>query len=335
MSLVNCAILPEIEMMVQANFDSRIKTDFTPRSESAKAIIENSTASFAELEGVKDREIKINWLTYCDAAVQDCTDDCVNEPVAQIAAHCENYSLSQCKETEGFFVDEKDLRDKRYETQELIALGLTKDAKVLDEYISMQAVAAVNAFAGVNAYDNPGWTVNGTQTEIPAAQWSPSMVAQLAMTAELNQFSDAYLLSGQNLYIANWNANLDATNPDGPAMKNRANYFKTYFDLFKLDNYNSGVRKTYMIQKGALAFASKSYYKSYTSANPFKGPNDVLIWSMPSPSLTGVTYDVHYKYTCVNNKYIHSFKLKTKFDFFENPLGCDPTNTGIITFVCV
>lgn len=335
MSLVECAVLQEVDVMVDAKFkDALANQEVIANSESAVALIENTTADFSDLTGVKDRELKLNWLSYCDAGTEEISTDCETTATAQIAANCESHTITLSRQSKGFFVAEKDLRNKKYETKQLIAKGIEGDLVVLDEWWSEQSVARINSFVGVNAYDNPAWNVTGTDTFIPAAMWTPSITGELALTAKLNKFTSPFLLSGKNMYMANWNAQMNATDPTGTSAKKRADYFKIYHDLFNLDAYNSGTLKTYMIQKGALAFATKSYYRDYTAAAPFKGPNDTYIWSVASPTLPGVFYDVHYQYTCVSNEYIHSFQIKTYGDVFENPLGCDPTNTGVLSLTC-
>lgn len=334
MSLITCAELAEVQLKLdQVWADARVKADYEPNAESAIALIENTTAKFQELQGAKDKEIGIKWLNYCDAGVQECTDNCSVTPDNEIAAGCLTYTMDICQETKGFIIDETDLRNKIWEFQDLVAVGMLKEIKALDEYWAEKSITMIETMKGENVYTDGVGDVSGTETYLAAALWSPDIMGEFALTAKLNKFSSPFLLSGKNLYLANWNAQMNVGDQAAGA-KARINTMKMYSDVFNVDSVNTPDKKTYMIQRGSIGFFTKAYYGQYSFANPLDMGQFGKFFSVPSKTLPGVTYDVIYNLTCVNGHFKHAFKLQTHGMISENPLGCDPTNTGILSFTC-
>jgi hypothetical protein len=107
---------------------------------------------------------------------------------------------------------------------------------------------------------------------------------------------------------------------------------RTYNDLFNM-NTVVGANKMFMIDKGAIAFASKVRY-SKTPEEISNGAN-MIRYSIPSKNLPGVSFDVIYKTACSDSDIIHSWKLIARFGTFNNPTSsCDNTNTGVLSFSC-
>ena len=92
-------------------------------------------------------------------------------------------------------------------------------------------------------------------------------------------------------------------------------------------------QKTFMIDKGAVAIASKNQYGS--SPVTISNGANITRFSVPSINLPGIVYDVVYKTECSGSDIIHKYKFIARFDVFLNPASeCDPDNTGVLSFIC-
>jgi hypothetical protein len=333
MSLLSCTELAEVQLKVDQGWaDNRTAIDYKPEAEAARALLEFQTASFTPITGVKDRDISIKWISACNIGVQDCTDEC-DFSGDELGGDCESYALSLCKEA-SFSVDEKDLRNKIFDLPDLMSKGFMKAGKELDEWWAEQAVTKIESYKGINVYGG-GYTIAGSETYIPAASLNPSIMGYMSLAAKKNKFSSPWMLSGTNLYLSNWNAQMDSGNDNGSGNARRMGTFPMRFDVFNVDSVNDPDFKTYMIERGSIAMATKTYYPGKTAGNPENYGSDIGVrYEMASPTLPGVMYEVHYKLVCSGNKILHVVKVKTYGDIFLNPLGCTETNTGVISFTC-
>ncbi len=329
----DCADLQIINAAIDRIWlDNQVKKDYISYSDTIKAIMAEQTASFPDLKSAeKDQEVKVYWPADCSTSLADCDDDCsVGGPTPE--AQCKNYRLTIYKKA-GFSAPEKAFRASNLSREEVVARGLMKRMKELDEYISQQAVSKLNSFAGTNQFAGGIGVVDGGSgdTYIKAPHWNADIMGYFAQVAKMNKLQNAFLLNGNNLYQQNWMAQFNNLNADQKDQMAKFGSLRTYWDPFNVDSVNGDEKITYLIDKGAIAFVTKAYYPStpieYIGAGQTR-------YSIPSRSLPGIVYDVVYTNRCVSNEIYHDWTLYVTFDLFQNPLGCNEDMTGILRFLC-
>lgn len=306
--------------------DNQTNQDFVSYAETVNIIKQNQTATLKDLEDPeKDNVVKVYWVTDCNDDVEDCSDDCeIGGP--ELESRCKEYELDICK-TAGFNVKEKMWRSNNVNRQEVIAKGLAKRMKVLDEYFAKAVVAKLNAFAGVNQFAGIGVIGASGTTYLLPSYWTADIAGYFQQVAMMNKLSGAYMLHGNNLWSVNWQATLN--NIDKSALA-KLGTIRQYWDPFNVDSVNSPSKVSYMISKGAVAIANKAYYPLNS---PVEYKNDTR-WSIESKALPGIFYDVVYTNECVNNEITHKYSLYLKAGIFQNPFGCNEDVTGVLKFVC-
>jgi len=306
--------------------DNMSNPDYVANVEALEAIRKEQTASFPDLQDpAKDNTVKVVWIDHCDATLANCTNDCTIGG-AELSADGKDYTLDLCK-TSGFNIKEKALRSSVLTYDELVAKGLLSRMKLLDEWLAQQAIVKLEAFRGVaeNLPAGLTWANASGDTEIPRAQWNLSLIPQLQRLGIMNRFTSPFLLSGSNLWVDYMNAEANMGNDNGKGDAARMKMFRTYFDLWNVDTLTAPDLKTYLVNRGAVAFVNKAYYGAF--------PTEYMTqrrYSIASRNLPGVRYDVVYTNECVSNEIIHKFSLYVKAGIFLNPTGCTETRTGII-----
>lgn len=306
------------------------REDYVPQAEVAKCLIEQTTAQLGELKNVnKELSIDIGWVNACDVSAASCTDCTISG--TELSTNVDTKTLSQTRCAE-FTVCENDFRTNFFDMEDVIAKAFLKASLALDEWWAARSVASLNANVGVNEVTTGKGTVAGTTTYVKSAYWDANLFGYFARVAIGNRLKRAGLISGANLFESKFIADFEA------CCENKRGKFGSMdvcFDLFNIDSTNTPDLMTYMVNRGALAFVTKAIYAGNTAANPVKYM-DQHRWSMPSFSLPGVVYDVHYDNECsgCGDYFTHNFKLKTFGDIFLNPVGCTATRTGILEFQC-
>lgn len=329
---LTCAELAEVQLKAdQVWADNAARKDYIADVATIEAIRKEQTAVLAPLENSdKDNTVRIAWIKDCDETIEACTDECsVGGPEAETA--CDVHELDLCRKV-GFTVREKVFRTSMFTKEEVIAKQMLRKMKLLDEWLNDQMITTINANVGVNAFTTGKGTVAGFTTTIPAAYWNASLFSYFIMAAKKNKFADAFLLSGDNLYEAWWNAQMNKVQPNDAADILKMDSFRKYFDIQALDALLSPDKKTFLIDRGALAFVIKAYWP--TSPVEFNG-SGLTKYSVPSKNLPGVMYDVTVTDRCVDNEMFYDFSIQFKAGMFINPKGCNLNNTGILEFKCV
>lgn len=311
--------------------DNQNKMDVTPNVEVLKAIDDQNTSTINTIIGnEKDRDVKIGWVKACPPTVDDCADSCTFAG-SEASTDSKTYALTKCGQTEfkvdidGFYANEFEATDA---TARLLQAHMTAHANAAAEY----AVAVINANLGVNTYDNRGaWTITGTTTEIPGPLWETPLFGALQRVAIKNKLDMPYLLSGDNLHQEFFMAKTSQGNGEGKGDANRIGTLPSYFDLFNLESVNDPDYITYMIAKGALAFASKGYY-DINRPEKIEGRDAHTRVTIPNPAFPKLLHDVQITTQCSGGHTYEHYKIKTKYDVFTNPLGCTSTRTGILLF---
>lgn len=290
---------------------------------------QNANVSILE-DGEKDRDVKVHWINACGEAAVNCDGDDCDLAGNELGTDSETYSLSECKQWK-FTVDEMKFRTNDYTMEQVVARGMLKADKILSESIASVAMARIESWKGTNAVpDSIGtWNALTSETDIASADWNQALFAYLYRVGLQNQLSNPFILSGSNMFEDSILAMMNNANSDGKGTAALHKLIRTYYDLFNVDPAVSPDLKTYLINRGAIAFASKNYYGA-TPTN-YIGAGQQR-YSVASRNLPGVRFDVHYTNRCSSETMFHDFKFKVKFDYFLNPKGCDANATGVLAF---
>lgn len=309
--------------------DNTVRKDYEAHVGAALAIRENQTARLAELQNPsKDRTIDVIWVKDCEDRLADCDDDCTVGG-AELSAASESYTMDLCK-TAGFNVKEKEFRTLALDREEVVAKGILRCSKQLDEWLAQQAITHLNTYAGINQYQD-GIFTGAEYNEADAAFWNADLMGEFALISQLNQFRSPFLLSGTNLYKEYWNAQMNAVNANNKDQINKFSDLKMYFDLWNVNSVNTPDKVSYLIDKGSVALLTKSYNPvtpvTYVGAGLVK-------YKMASKNIPGVEYDIVYTNDCSANEITHKWSLYINGICALNPLGCDADNTGVLKFYC-
>lgn len=309
--------------------------DYIANARAAQVLLEVQTAQFNVLQSPeKDREVQLAWLDQCDAEAEDCDDACdIDGTIASTST--QTYGLTTCKKV-GFKVPEFQLRTNLFGMQDFVAKQTLKMMKTLDEFWAVQVVSAIEANKGENAYTDQ-YTVTGDTTEIPPSAWTPNLFGYFDLVKRLNKINGAFLLTGKNLFLQDWQVKMNQANGEGKGAANMINTLRTEFDLFNLSAAGVG-GTSYLVHPNALALVTKAYYEQFTAAAPAVYQGEGIHqsrYSVPSMALPGITYDVHYGLKCEGSEVYHVWQFHTKGDVLVNPAGCTATRTGILGFDCV
>jgi hypothetical protein len=308
-----------------------VNADYIADVENVRAIIAEQNAKTELINrGDKDREVRVHWLNMCEettAAVGD--NDCAPNGT-ELGSDHKDYAIGVTRKFD-FKVDELELRSNDYNFEDLVAKGILKADRALSNYVATTLQTKLETFKGENSVDE-GLTgtgqVDGDETYISASDWNERLFAYFYRIAIQNRLTNPFLLSGSNMFEDKFISLLSEQNSNGKGSANLFRVMRTYFDLFNVDTANSPDLKTYMINRGAIAFVNRHYY----DARPTRYFDDER-FSLASRNIPGLTYDVFYRNACSGSTVLHNWSFRVKFDFFLNPLGCDATRTGVLSFI--
>jgi len=309
--------------------DNMAKTAFIADTMAMKAIQEQQSAKVSVIETNKDVTASISWIQDCEMEVSAVgSNDCIIDG-PELETVSKNLEITQSIKT-SFKVERKALRNNMYEVSEIAAKGMLKASKVLDEEVTRRAIAAINGFAGTNEYDGDLGVVQGSgDTHVAALNWDTRLLPYLKLVAIKNRMNTPFMLTGVNYWYTDMDAEHNKGNSDGSGDYVRNQLIKRYYDLFNVELVNSGDLFSYLINRGALAFASKTYNPSVPFTVPDPGQER---YSIESRNIPGLRYDVIYALKCINDKLYDVWDFRAYFDFFLNPTGCTDTRTGVLRF---
>lgn len=298
---------------------------------SLNTIKEKQTAQFTVMtDPEKDYDVKIVWLADCAPDDPINVDEKCDVGGVAIESDCKTYTMTKFAKRK-FTIDENTFRTSMYTKEEVLARTMLLRMKQLDEEITLSVVADILAMKGVNQYTGGPATVTGNDTFIPSVNWDANLMGYLTQAMILNRFPSAYLLSGNNLFQQAWQIAMQQTNAqNGAADAKKMAQIQLINDLFAMEA--SAPKTTLLIDPSAAAFVTKHRNPS----TPFTYANgaDITLWSQPSKNVPGLIYDVSYKTRCVGDNIYHDYGVTAHFDTFQNPLGCNVDNTGILSFTC-
>lgn len=309
--------------------DDMVRPDYEADVEVVRAIRAEQNANVTILEDTrKDVDVEVAWINACGVTVEDCPDICVMVG-DELETDKKAYSLDLCKSA-GFKVSEQKFRSNLMDMEDAVAKGTLAASRVLDNYLAQQLVAEIDSFSGVNAVTNGRGTVDGTNTYVPEANWTPGLFAYFMRVATMNKFSNPYLLSGVNMWEQSLEVALDKLNGEGKGAAAKYKLMRQYYDLFNIDTVNDPDAVTYLINRGAIAMAFKNEYERTPKVYNGAGITKSLTASRNIP---GIFYDTIYTTECSGDDILHSWKMKLKAGIFLNPTGCTDTRTGVLRFV--
>jgi hypothetical protein len=344
---LTASVLAKISLKVEEMWkDSRFMQEFKTYAVTAQTILSKQTATFfAPLqEKDKDRQLRVTWVNTCDLETQDVTNDCTIEGTLP-STSSQDYALNMKREIT-FAVDEEDFRTNEYTQEEVVARRMATALKAMDEYINTQSLVFLNTFAGVNVAEGDyEYNAVDKTTEVPAAKYAGvDLFLDMTLMADLNEISGAYLIDDGSLWKAYKNADIDRTNADGSGDGKRSDLLPIDFDFRGFKKANLTV-DTFMISPGAVALASRTRNPDAPTLVP--GDVQQTRYTISSPTLPGIKYDVFYKLTCTvdendDSHIIHSWKIKFTGGMWLNPTGCPVTvngttsnPTGVLSFTKV
>lgn len=327
--------LLEVQLKVDVMWkDAQVNKFYKAEVEGLRAIRENSAATFEALSDPKvENTVSVNWVTTNNITVTDgVTDNCdIDGP--QLATTKKNYALDIFKKS-SFSIFEQELKSNIFTREEIAAKGLLEALRQLDEKLATVCMAKADAYAGSNMYPTAqsGYAETNGKTVIPAAVDAPNFFAYMQQAMILNRMRGSYLIENGSMYQQQLVAAFKAGNLDGKGDQAAFGSMPIYNDLFNMTA--AGVTSTaLLIAPTALAFCFKSRYNAVP--NEVGGRVNQTYYSIPSPSLPGVRYDVIYQMECApgtipndtNTK--HTWQIMVNAGLFLNPTRF-ATNTGVL-----
>jgi len=342
MPTLTCASLLATKYSAESLFaDSAKKQDYVAEVNAAKAIIENSTARIVlKDENNKVRKATIYWNKLCNVTVGDCTTtpiDLCALTGAEADAACKDYEITGCAHG-SFVVNEALYTNSNLNANEVFADNLLKTMKALDEKIAQTAIAKVDSFSSLNAFHGgvgcPGPGLTWAQTYIEPSFWTPQIMPYFLQVSRINKFTNPFLLDGDNLYNQWMLAEANAANADGKAGISLFNKLKYYEDMVNMAIVNPSQKKTFLIDRGSVAFSSYSLWDGKGSMErPLEHGAGKWKFAMPSKNIPGLVYDVYTESICSGPYEKHTVTVVANYDFFNGAEACNG-NTGVLEFVC-
>ena len=314
----------------EMSFDDRIMQQYRANADILTHLKDLQTAKISALERKdKTQKITVEWINSCGLTAQDNVSCVIGG--AELSTNTQDYELDYEKIVP-FTVDDAELDDNDFNTEDVVAKGFLKADKALCEIYAQYATAQLNAFKGVNQLNEAGSVLNvsGSDTYIDAPYWNAELLAKLQRAGVINKFTNPALISGSNLYEDDFLSKYNAANANGKGNAGLFNAMNVKFDLFNIDQVNTPSKISYLVSTGAVALASKTRFSKQVVTY-----TDRLAYSIDSVFVPGLSFDVYYKNECGTNDFMkHNFKVVLRAGIFNNPEECVENNTGVLTLVC-
>lgn len=345
MATLTCAALTAIFYSAESLFaDGQKKADYVAEVNAAKAVIDNTTAKINVLDvNNKVREAKIYWNKKTTTTIGDCADTPINLCAItgdESDADCKTFAITECTHA-GFVVDDALYAGSNLNANEVFADNMLKTMKALDEAIAQKIIAKIDSFSSPNLHQVTGIGCPGVfgppaswaQTFIEPSLWTPELMAYFLQVSRVNKFASPFLLDGDNLYTQFFRAMNEAGNANGSGAKNMMDKIKYYEDMVNMSVVNGSTRKTFLIERGTLAFSSYALWSKNNMTNPLDHGAGQFKFSVPSKNIPGLVYDVYTKTECSGAYEKHTVKLQANYDVFNGPAAVNGS-TGVLEFIC-
>ncbi len=339
-----------VAVVAQQDIFKKTPNLYEPKSEVLQEVVKMQTADVTPVTGSPLNKIRVAWLNTQGVQAGDCVQAC-DITAAPLNTDGTQLSLTQCAEA-NFKLEVTIGNDPTslyangvISSAQALATGMLQGKKTIEEYISTKVLATIAAKPGVNvdASGQYGSTVTGTNTTVPAANWSANLFPYFQMEADVNRFVAPYLLDSttSGLYMGYLNAIPNAQNDTNRDQAAKYKLIESAFDYFTFSR--AGLSNTAFVVDGtATAFAARNQYANST---PVLLKADMYAFSTPSISKNPATgaplfmIDVRVQRTCAldangRTKYYDSYEMTVPFfdQLFDPYRLASATNTGTLKF---
>lgn len=290
------------------------------------------------------------WLQNCDMDVLDCstlpTDDtgCIIDG-AEAGTQSKQYLPNICFHKSFKVKDRVNQADNIFTQEEEIARGFITAMTAMDLELEKRTASFLDAGKDtlVPADLSVGAAVStNTVWDIPAAEWTPQLIAKFALYAEFKDFITPKLLNGSNFYEQMFLAR-NRVSPGADA-----NYDSLYSggELPIVNNTKTTdalltEKTSFLVDNANVAYFNTNIFKN---TNPEgKGDNlNTTVWSVASQRLNWrnggssmpVMYDVKQQRVCIgNNIWATAWRLEHRGGMVTGPEACGGTNNQIVKIV--
>lgn len=328
--------------------DARNTRDLISQSDSLRAVAENQRVTLNPiLINNSCRGYEVAWLTRCGKEAESCDDTAASESCDlsgdELSSAKATYEVTNCVH-DSFTVWDDDCNGL-FSYEEKVARGFMECEKNITAALNKAAIS----FLGASDQDSVfapgnGIIVPGVGTYYPEAEWDVSLMKHFAAVAMHNYIADPILLSGNNLWGAQFDARYNFLNDDQRDQAAKLGHFRNwYWDPINLD-VTLGTDSTIMFDAGAVAFLTKHEYQNAAPMN-MQDSKNTFVNSMPAMNLTyrdgngskPVMFDVLSQVVCKTLaggilKFGRVFKVICRYEFLLSPEDC-AGNSGIIQFI--
>lgn len=319
--------------------DAQRNADYIAECNAAKALIENTTARIEHISSPdKKQKIRLYWNDFTPAAAGTAEPDfCTITGTEADSNHTEKEIDTHV--TSKFTIDEALYESNILNISEVFADNMLKAKKTCDEKIAAVCVSKLDAFTspnlhqvvGIGCPDDPS-PLSWATTWIQPHLWTPELMHYFETVRRVNKFGNVFLLDGKNLNYKMWEAAMNAGNANGSGANKMMSMFKYYEDLINVEAVAPS--KTFMINRGTTAFASRSRWKGATATNPIiEAEISRKKYSEASENLPGVTYDVYITTECSGPYQKHNVLVHGMYGLYNGPADSND-GTGVLEFKC-
>lgn len=346
MSFATSQLPKVLERITDMFSDARQFRDTIEPVESFRAIAENQTFQLAEiLKNESCQAYEVTWLTNCDAEAVDCSAAVADASCAitgdELASASKDYKVEQCLRT-SFTVWDDDCKGK-FSFEDKVAEGIAKGMQTIRKSLNTRAVTFLSANLQANGFAGQG-TIDGDQTYFADGLWTPDLIAELSLHAQMNDVLEPIFLTGANLWNARFNANYNNLNDDQRDQLAKFNHFSNWYWDPKTVDITLAQPSTLLFDRASVGFLNKVHYNNAAPQNQ-NDPLNTTVFHMSDPQLVfmdggtpmAVRYDVVSQTKCKTlakniRKFGTTFEMNLSYEFITSPYGCNGTS-GILQFV--
>jgi hypothetical protein len=322
--------LPNVFAALDEVMPGNIQTnDYQGEATALAAHLARQTARVNFIEGAginkKTRTFTVYWEDLCDLTTTTVTDECTASS-NETTDDSTTYALDGSREI-NFKESWKRFRTAPHDLEMSIAKKLGAALNTMDEYLSGQFITFLAASKGAHEYTAmPYGAANGLDWEINESQWTDDLVPHLRLAARFAKFPSFYLLDGLNLLTTVEKGRFYGQNDNGRGENALWNSLNYVWDPLKMSEVAPSL--TFMVNPGSVAFVSGNYWDPV----PVTFGGDHRMFTVASPNLPGVSYDVHELQTCSSDDFVTSWKIRANYKLLLNPEGCTADRTGVLSF---
>ena len=322
--------VPKLQVTLdQAWRDSIVKGDLMAEVIALREHLRRQTATVEPIISGSGRTAKIitkaiYWVDACTPETEACSDECV-APSPTSDDSSKDVTITGCRQVEDG-LSTKQFRTVPLQFDDVAAIKIQNMMKGLDEWLTAQFIAFLDANKGDHEYDLAGvWTDNAGDMQVPGP-WDVDTIPQLILAARFARFGNPYILDGLNLWAQSYKAGIFEPNGEGKGDARMFSQFPFVFDPINMGLYAPG--QTFLVNASAVALITGNY----NPASPMEMAPGHRIFTLNSRNLPGIAYDVHEIQACASNDFVTTWQIRVNHEFLLNPLGCNATRTGILSF---